>query len=84
MLTEFGHFYQSEKSKVFSTLWSCKTEPQLRVAENFFQVLKNKWKIVTDNNTTIKTLVEIDELQFYRDLQFRSVELGLAEPRLFI
>ena len=84
IVSEFGTNYQTEKSKVFKTLWSCKTEGQLRVAEKFFLVLKNKWKRVTDNNSTIKLLVDIDEMKFYKDMQFLLCELGLSESYLFV
>lgn len=84
MLTEFGHNYEGEKSKVFKTLWSCRNEGQLRVAENFFQVLKNKWKVVTDNNQTIKILVDIDEAKFYKDMHLLLSEMKLSEYHLFV
>jgi len=84
MLSEFGHHYENEKSKVFKTLWSCRNEPQLKVAENFFIVLKNKWKNVIDNNQTIKILVDIDELKFYKDMQLLLREMQSNHNYLFV
>ena len=64
---EFGHNYEHEKQRVMKTLLSCKNIPQLENAENFFKVLKNKWKLVLESNATIRTLVEIDEHKFYKE-----------------
>jgi hypothetical protein len=68
----FANDYEHEKQKVMKTLWSCKTLPQLEIAENFFKVLKNKWKEVMKVNATIRLLVEVDEYKFYKE--FSSME----------
>jgi hypothetical protein len=68
----FANDYEHEKQKVMRTLWSCKTLLQLEIAENFFKVLKNKWKEVMKVNATIRLLVEVDEYKFYKE--FNSME----------
>jgi hypothetical protein len=63
-LVEFSQQFQPDIQRVKEVLKSSKTNEHIKVSENMFQLVKNKWRNVINQTTTLQTLFDDEHKRF--------------------
>ena len=92
-LVEFSQQFQPDIQRVKEVLKSSKTNEHIKVSENMFQLVKNKWRNVINQTTTLQTLIEDEEKRFVvlvsdiknslcKDIRYNGN--GFSKPQLLL
>jgi hypothetical protein len=63
-LEDFSQHFQPDIQRVKEVLKSSKTNEHIKVSENMFQLVRNKWCKVINQTTTLQTLFEDEHKRF--------------------